>query len=47
MIDLNYQPKKKKTEDEDVPMGVLIISLLPFAVLFYVVLTASFLNGIY
>ena len=47
MIDLNYQPKKKKDEEEDVPMGILIISLLPFALLFYIILATSFIHGIY
>ena len=47
MIDLNYQPKKKEEKEEDVPMGILIISLLPFAVLLYVVITTSFIHGIF
>lgn len=46
MIDLNYKPRKQKTED-DAPMGLVILSLLPFAVLVYIVITASFLHGIF
>ena len=46
MIDLNYKPKQEKTEDK-AGMGLVILSLLPFAVLVYIVLTASFLNGIF
>ena len=47
MIDLNYKPKKTESKNEDLPMGVLILSLIPFAFLFWLVLTASFLHGIY
>lgn len=46
MIDLNYKSKKSEPE-KDVPIGAIILSLLPFAVLFWVVMTASFLHGIY
>ena len=46
MIDLSYQPKKKE-EKEETPTGLLIIGLIPFAVLFYVVLTTSFIYGIF
>ena len=45
MIDLNHKSKKPEQEKET-PVGVIILSLLPFAVLFYVVITASFLHGI-
>lgn len=49
MIDLNYKPKPKATDskNEDTPMGILILSLSPFAFLFWLVITASFLHGIY
>ena len=48
MIDLNYKkPNNAANKNEDLPMGVLILSLLPFAFLFWLVLTASFLHGIY
>ena len=47
MIDLNYKKPSNTENKDDVPMGVLILSLLPFAFLFWVVLTASFLHGIY
>ena len=47
MIDLSYKPKSEKKQEEDEPMGKLILSLLPFALLLYVVLTASFLHGIF
>lgn len=47
MIDLNYKPKNKQSKDEDLPMGVIILSALPFAFLFWLVLTASFLHGIF
>ena len=48
MIDLSYKPRKddRKNED-DAPMGLVILAVIPFAVLLYVVLTASFLHGIY
>ena len=46
MIDLNMQRKPEK-EEQDPPMGVMILALLPFAALFAVIVTVSFLNGIY
>ena len=46
MIDLNYKPKKEEPKEE-LPFIAQIALLLPFAILFWVVLTASFLNGIY
>lgn len=33
MIDLNYKPRTKK--EEDTPVGVIILVMLPFAVLFW------------
>lgn len=45
MIDLSYKPRKEKPKEE--PLGLVILGLLPFAVLFYVVLTAGFMNGIF
>lgn len=47
MIDLNYKPKKEEPEEKELPFICQMFILLPFAVLFYVVLTASFLHGIY
>ena len=45
MIDLNYKPKKDKEEEK---FGIIeFLILIPFAILFYIVLTASFINGIY
>ena len=46
IIDLSYKPKKKEEKKEE-PTGFLILSLFPFALLLYIVLTASFLNGIF
>lgn len=31
MIDLSYKPVKRETEDDDPPMGVIILTLMPFA----------------
>ena len=47
MIDLNYKPKSTDSKNEDTPMGILILSLFPFAFLFWLVLTASFLHEIF
>ena len=47
MIDLNYKPKKQKKEEKETPFIVILLALLPFAALFYIVLTTAFLNGIY
>ena len=49
MIDLNYkrQEKKGRGTDEDWPLGIQILVLIPFAVFFWAMLTASFLHGIY
>lgn len=33
MIDLNYKPKKKK--EEDTPVGIIIMTMMPFAWLFW------------
>ncbi len=47
MIDLSYKKPEKKTESNtDYPPIFQFLLLLPFAVLFWVVLTASFLHGI-
>ena len=46
MIDLNYKPRKEEPK-EDESLGMMIVTLLPFAVLFYVVLTGAFLHGIF
>lgn len=45
MIDLNYKPKKEPKKEEDAPMGSLILCLFPFAIFFWVLLTASFVGG--
>ena len=47
MIDLNYKPKKTEQEEKDPPTIVMLILLLPFAVLFWIVLMTAFINGIY
>lgn len=44
MIDLSYRPKKKE-EEKELGMGGLILCLLPFAVLLWVVVTASVCGG--
>ena len=46
MIDLNYKPKKKE-EPKEPPFAVQMFMLMPFAILLWVVLTASFLHGIF
>ena len=49
IVDLSWedqQPKAKKAE-EDEPMGLVILSLLPFAVLFWWIFTQGFINGIF
>lgn len=43
MIDLSY--KKQVPEDKEEPIGLVIVGCIPFALLFYVVLTAAFLAG--
>lgn len=45
MIDLSYKPKKETKKEEDMPAGGLILCLLPFAIFFWVVLTASICGG--
>lgn len=47
MIDLSYKPKKKQEEKEDTPLIFVAFAVLPFVVLFYIVLTKAFLLGIY
>lgn len=47
MIDLSYKPKKEKEEKKECPLIVEIIVLLPFAFLLWLVLTTSFINGIF
>ena len=47
MIDLNYKSKKQKEEPKDPPFVVQLFLLMPFAFLLWVLLTASFLHGIY
>lgn len=47
MIDLNYKPRKPKQQEQEPPMIVTLIVLTPFAFLFWVLLTASFLHGIF
>ena len=48
MIDLNKQTssREQKTEDET-PIGIVILGTIPFVILFWAVLTASFLHGIF
>lgn len=47
IIDLNYIPKPKKNDEEDLPVGALILLLSPFALFFWFILTESFLHGIF
>ena len=49
MIDLNYKPKKSTEQQEqgEPPLIVTFLMLLPFGFLFWVLLTTSFLHGIY
>jgi len=47
MIDLNYKKQETKKQEEDTPLGIQILVLMPFAILFWAILTASFINGIY
>ncbi len=46
MIDLNYKPKKEEKEKE-LPLIFQLFILSPFALLFWIVLTTSFIHGIY
>ena len=46
MIDLNYKPRKKEEPEKELPSIFQFFLLVPFAVLLWVVLTASFLHGI-
>ena len=45
MIDLNRKPKKE--EQKELPVAAQIFLLLPFAFLLWLILTTSFINGIY
>ena len=47
MIDLNYKKPETKVQEEDTPLGIQILVLIPFAILFWAVLTAAFIHGIY
>ena len=47
MIDLNYHRCKKDKKEEDVPVGLQILILFPFALFFWFILTQAFLHGIY
>jgi hypothetical protein len=46
ITDLSYKPKRKdtNTEHQDPPMGVMILTLLPFAYLFYRILLAGLIG---
>lgn len=43
MIDLSYKKPEPKPAEE--PIGLVIVGCIPFALLFYAVLTAAFLAG--
>ena len=47
MIDLSYKPKKEEPKEKELPLIAQLFLLLPFSFLLWVVLTASFINGIY
>ena len=47
MIDLNYARIKKEEKKEEEPMGLQLLLLSPFAILFWWILTQAFLHGIY
>ena len=48
MIDLSYKPRKpKQQQEQEPPMIVTLIALTPFAFLLWVLLTGSFLHGIF
>lgn len=46
MIDLNLARKKEEKKEEE-PMGLQLLLLSPFAILFWVILTKAFLHGIF
>lgn len=46
MIDLNMKPKPEPKEAET-PVGVVILFSIPFAIFFWILLTASFIGGIF
>lgn len=45
MIDLNRHPTKRK-EEEETPLGIVILALMPFALGFWWILTQGFINGL-
>ena len=48
MIDLNKQNNSNREQKtDDTPIGIVILGTIPFVILFWAVLTASFLHGIF
>ena len=50
MIDLNKQNNSNSNREQktdDTPIGIVILGTIPFVILFWAVLTASFLHGIF
>lgn len=48
MIDLNRKPTPTpKEEEEETPLGIVILALLPFAGLFWLIMTTGMINGIF
>ena len=45
MIDLNMKPKQQKQEEET-PLGIVILATMPFALGFWWLLTQGLINGL-
>ncbi len=48
MIDLSYKRAEAKGQEpkkDEEPVGILILALMPFAIFFWVILTAAFVGG--
>ena len=48
MIDLSYkraEARGREPKKDDEPVGILILALMPFAIFFWVILTAAFVGG--
>ena len=47
MVDLSYKAKKQDEKEKELPLIAQMFLLSPVAFLLYIILTTSFIHGIY
>lgn len=47
MIDLNYHKPQPEKEEKETPLGIVVLAMLPFAGLFWLIMTTGMINGIF